>query len=118
MILDAHQQSTLAEQWAQQAKTLSSPRHEPMSAPAKLMANLAGWDWTRPDDSQTAKKPCSPETLIERGFGDGGGRNNDALQALGERESGIGGLEEAVNAFRNALTEWTRERVPLESIPG
>jgi hypothetical protein len=32
------------------------------------MANLAGWDWTHPDDSQTAKKPCPPEALIERGF--------------------------------------------------
>jgi hypothetical protein len=39
-----------------------------MIARAKLMANLASWQWTHPDDSQTVKTPCSPETLIERGF--------------------------------------------------
>jgi tetratricopeptide (TPR) repeat protein len=36
-----------------------------------------------------------------------------ALEALGERESGTGKLEEAVGAFRAALKEYTRERVPL-----
>ena len=35
-------------------------------------------------------------------------------QALGERESGTGKLEEAVAAYREALKEWTRERVPLD----
>ena len=34
--------------------------------------------------------------------------------ALGERESGTARLEEAVAAYRAALEEWTRERVPLE----
>ena len=38
----------------------------------------------------------------------------NALQALGERESGTARLEEAVAAYRAALEEWTRERVPLE----
>ena len=33
---------------------------------------------------------------------------------LGERESGTARLEEAVAAFREALKEWTRERVPLD----
>ncbi len=33
---------------------------------------------------------------------------------LGERESGTARLEEAVAAYREALKEWTRERVPLE----
>ena len=32
---------------------------------------------------------------------------------LGERESGTARLEEAVAAYRDALKEWTRERVPL-----
>ena len=37
-----------------------------------------------------------------------------ALRRLGERESGTARLEEAVAAYRAALTEWTRERVPLD----
>ena len=37
-----------------------------------------------------------------------------ALSTLGERESGTARLEEAVAAYRDALTEWTRERVPLQ----
>ncbi|MDF1872559.1 hypothetical protein, partial [Vannielia sp.] len=37
-----------------------------------------------------------------------------ALQTLGERESGTERLEQAVTAYRVALKEWTRERVPLE----
>ena len=38
----------------------------------------------------------------------------NALRTLGERESGTARLEEAVAAFREALKEWTRERVPLD----
>ena len=34
--------------------------------------------------------------------------------ALGERESGTARLEEAVAAYRAALEEWTRERVPSD----
>ena len=37
-----------------------------------------------------------------------------ALWTLGERESGTARLEEAVAAYRAALEEWTRERVPLD----
>ena len=37
----------------------------------------------------------------------------NALQALGERESGTARLEEAVAAYRAALEEHTRARVPL-----
>jgi hypothetical protein len=37
-----------------------------------------------------------------------------ALQTLGERESGTARLDEAVAAYRAALQEWTRERVPLD----
>jgi hypothetical protein len=40
-------------------------------------------------------------------------RNGAALRKLGERESGTGKLEEAVLAYREALKEYTRERVPL-----
>jgi tetratricopeptide (TPR) repeat protein len=36
-----------------------------------------------------------------------------ALRALGERESGTARLEEAVSAYRAALEEWRRDRVPL-----
>ena len=35
-------------------------------------------------------------------------------RSLGERESGTARLEEAVAAYRAALEEWTRERVPLD----
>ncbi len=38
----------------------------------------------------------------------------NALWGLGERESGTARLEEAVAAYRAALTERTRERVPLD----
>ena len=38
----------------------------------------------------------------------------NALEKLGERESGTSRLEDAVAAFRAALTERTRERVPLD----
>ena len=38
----------------------------------------------------------------------------NALCALGERESGTARLEEAVTAYRAALEERTRERVPLD----
>lgn len=37
-----------------------------------------------------------------------------ALKTLGERESGTARLEKAVAAFRGALEERTRERVPLD----
>jgi len=37
-----------------------------------------------------------------------------ALTTLGDRESGTARLEQAVAAFRAALEEWTRERVPLD----
>jgi len=38
----------------------------------------------------------------------------NALRALGARESGTARLEEAVAAFRDALQEQTRARVPLQ----
>ena len=37
-----------------------------------------------------------------------------ALNTLGQRESGTARLEEAVTAYRAALEEWTRDRVPLD----
>ncbi|MEL6952185.1 MAG: tetratricopeptide repeat protein [Pseudomonadota bacterium] len=37
----------------------------------------------------------------------------NALWSLGERENGIERLEEAVTAYREALKEYTRDRVPL-----
>jgi tetratricopeptide (TPR) repeat protein len=39
---------------------------------------------------------------------------DNALTTLGERESGTARLEQAVNAYRDALEERTRERVPLD----
>jgi exonuclease VII small subunit len=38
----------------------------------------------------------------------------NALAMLGERESGMARLEEAVSAYREALQELTRARVPLD----
>jgi tetratricopeptide (TPR) repeat protein len=38
----------------------------------------------------------------------------NALSTLGQREPGTARLEKAVSAYRNALLEWTRERVPLQ----
>ena len=38
----------------------------------------------------------------------------NALQTLGARESGTARLQEAVAAYRAALEEYTRERVPLD----
>ncbi|MBC6445421.1 MAG: tetratricopeptide repeat protein, partial [Alphaproteobacteria bacterium GM202ARS2] len=38
----------------------------------------------------------------------------NALSTLGERESGTERLEQAVDAYRAALEESTRERVPLQ----
>jgi len=37
-----------------------------------------------------------------------------ALSILGGRENGTAKLEDAVAAYREALKEWTRERVPLQ----
>jgi hypothetical protein len=42
------------------------------------------------------------------------GRCPPALRTLGDRESGTARLEEAVAAFRAALEETTRARVPLD----
>ena len=38
----------------------------------------------------------------------------NALRIVGERESGISSLDAAVDAYREALTELTRDKVPLE----
>jgi tetratricopeptide (TPR) repeat protein len=46
--------------------------------------------------------------------GDLRGINGNALRILGERESGTTRLEQAVVAYRDALRERTRERVPLQ----
>ena len=37
-----------------------------------------------------------------------------ALEAVGERGSGMVQLEEAVAAYRAAVEEWTRDRVPVD----
>jgi tetratricopeptide (TPR) repeat protein len=49
--------------------------------------------------------------------GERGNAQNDlgiSLSTLGERESGTARLEEAVAAYRAAVEEWARERVPLD----
>jgi hypothetical protein len=38
----------------------------------------------------------------------------NALLALGQRETGTARLEQAVEAYRAALTEFTQDRVPLD----
>ena len=55
--------------------------------------------------------------LAARGWNECGNALNDlglGLWLLGERESGTARLEEAVAAYREALKECTRERVPLD----
>ena len=47
-------------------------------------------------------------------MGDDAEQSRRRAPGLGERESGTARLEEAVEAYRAALTEWTRERVPLD----
>jgi hypothetical protein len=42
------------------------------------------------------------------------GNLGNALLSLGKREGGTGRLEEAVAAYREAMEELTRERVPLD----
>jgi hypothetical protein len=37
-----------------------------------------------------------------------------ALERIGERESGTERLEQAIVAYREALKEWTRDRVPFQ----
>ena len=57
------------------------------------------------------------EVALARGADEHGVALNDlgsALWTLGERESGTEKLEEAVSAYREALKERTRERVPLD----
>ena len=57
------------------------------------------------------------EVALARGADEHGVALNDlgiALSRLGERESGTGKLAEAVAAYREALKEYTRERVPLD----
>ena len=46
--------------------------------------------------------------------GDGGSNLGHALWTLGQRESGTARLDEALAAYREALKEWTRERVRLD----
>ncbi|MCB2099903.1 MAG: tetratricopeptide repeat protein [Rhodobacterales bacterium] len=43
-----------------------------------------------------------------------GNNLGNAHYTLGERESGSARLEEAIDAYRATLEEWTRERVPLK----
>ena len=47
-------------------------------------------------------------------MGDDPEQSGERARALGERESGTAQLEEAVAAYRLALEEWTRDRVPLD----
>ena len=47
-------------------------------------------------------------------MGDDAEQPGTALWRLGEREGGTARLEEAVSAYREALKEQTRERVPLD----
>ncbi len=66
------------------------------------------------DHVEVLTRPVRGHTL-DRG-GQPATQNNlgNALWRLGERESGTARLEEAVAAYRAALTERTRERVPLD----
>jgi hypothetical protein len=50
--------------WARVAKTLPPPKPDRLwKRPMMIDAALASWQWSHPDDPQTAKTPCPPETL-------------------------------------------------------
>jgi tetratricopeptide (TPR) repeat protein len=65
------------------------------------------WQTRRRPDGRTRERVPLDWALTQTNLG-------NALQTLGERESGTARLEEAVAAFRGALEERTRERVPLQ----
>ena len=71
----------------------------PISATLSILSRWF-WGWT-------FDKVSKIEALTQNNLG-------NALSTLGERESGTARLEEAVNAYRDALQEMTRERVPLQ----
>ena len=71
----------------------------PISATLSILSRWF-WGWT-------FDKVSKIEALTQNNLG-------NALWRLGERESGTARLEEAVNAYRDALQERTRERVPLD----
>src|SRR5262249_13773925 len=57
------------------------------------------------------------QSLVEDADASGTAKLGTAMQSLVERESGTAKLEEAVVAYREALKERTRERVPLDWAP-
>jgi hypothetical protein len=69
VLLDAHQQWTLAKLMARRARTLQAgdDRDRVMSR-AMAFAMLVRFQWKNPTDSQTARSPCPPETLTAMGF--------------------------------------------------
>ena len=66
----------------------------------KWFAPCSAPDWRR-------RRRCGSKTRITPGA-------PARTVRLGERENGTARLEQAVEAFRNALKEFTRERMPLE----
>src|SRR5215213_6794316 len=65
--------------------------------------SIACWTW----DARAPSASPDPD-------GVGGSAAAPMIRAPGERESGTERLEEAIAAYRAALEEWTRERVPLD----
>jgi hypothetical protein len=63
LLFDARQQWRLAAVWARRAKTLPPLARDRMLKRARFLAHMASWQWQHPNDSRTAKAPCSPETL-------------------------------------------------------
>jgi hypothetical protein len=69
MLLDAHQQWTLAKLLARRARSLPvGDARDRAMARAMAMSMLSQFQRKNPADSRTAKTPCPPETLAEMGF--------------------------------------------------
>ena len=88
------------------------PRHRALDARASGRAGRRVW---RRRSRPTARRWRKGRAIGCRSTGRRRQNNlGTALWTLGERESGTARLEEAVAAYRAALEEWTRDRVPLD----
>ena len=106
----------------QKSRSMNRTQWRYLIAEATLSTNKETNSGTMPRWPQrsTSTRQClvlAPRSAKER-FRDWARTQNRsrqcALKALGERESGTARLEEAVAAYREALQERTRARVPLD----
>ena len=88
------------------------PRQRAFDARANARAARRGWRRRSPPTARRCRNGRASACRCDWATT----QNNlgNALRRLGERESGTARLEEAVAAYRAALQERTRERVPLD----